>query len=177
MRKLKLICFLLIAGVLTAAAHRIPMEELESIKQAMVKAVESPRITDSLYTKLTGKKSDNALILAYIGTLEALKAKHSWNPYQKMKFVSMAQKTMARAVKLEPGNLQIRFMRFSIQHYTPQFLGYSDELDEDRKAIARHYKHNTFGETDELQVQNIAEFMIRSGRCTGEEVAFFKKYI
>lgn len=126
--------------LISLQANASYLEEMEKIKQAMVKAVESQSVTDSLYSKLTGKKSDNALIIAYIGTLEALKAKHSWNPYQKVRFVSLSQKTMAKAISLEPYNLQIRFMRFSIQHYTPQFLGYSNNIKEDLKIIIRHYK-------------------------------------
>lgn len=177
MLKAYFFCLLMVLGLAQSIAANVPMEEIEIIKQAMVKAVESARVTDSLYTKLIRKKSNDALITAYIGTLEALKAKHAWNPYNKVKYVSLSQKTMAKAVKQEPNNLQIRFMRFSIQHFTPGFLGYSTEIQEDRKAIISHYKNKQFGDADKHQVQNIANFMIESGRCTGDEIQVFEKYI
>lgn len=177
MPKAYFFCVLMFLGLAQSVAANIPMEEIENIELAMVKAVESPRVTDSLYTKLIRKKSDNALLTAYIGTLEALKAKHAWNPYNKVKYVSLSQKTMAKAVKQEPNNLQIRFMRFSIQHFTPGFLGYSTEIREDRKAIISHYKNKQFGDADKHQVQNIASFMIQSKRCSDEEIRVFKKYI
>ena len=140
-------------------------------------AVESLQVTDSLYTQLSSRNSPSPLILAYTGTLEALKAKHSWNPYQKLKYVARSQKTLKKALKFEPNNLEIRFMRFSIQHYTPAFLGYSKELTEDRQAIIKQLGKKNFGYTDAAFRASIAKFMISSNRCTSEEVKLLRKYI
>lgn len=166
---------LLVCALLPAKAEIVSIEEIRSIKQVMYRAIGSSRVTDSLYNKLVDKKSQNALIIAYIGTLEALKAKHSWNPYNKIRFVSRSQKTMKRAVNAVPDNLEIRFMRFTIQHYTPAFLGYSSELDEDRMVIVKHFKNNSLI-SDHSLVKGIAKFMIQSKRCTAGELKILKKY-
>ncbi|MEO8795190.1 MAG: hypothetical protein ABI390_06955, partial [Daejeonella sp.] len=152
-------------------------EEIKEIKQAMIRAVESPKITDSLYMELTSKKSPTALVTAYIGTLEALKAKHSWNPYNKMKFVAQSQKTLQNAIEKDPHNIEIRFMRFSIQHFTPAFLGYSKELSIDRKEIVKLFKRKSFGVADSGLISNIAKFMIDSKRCSPADLAVLKSFV
>lgn len=153
------------------------MDEIRNIKLAVHRAIESSSVTDSLYRVLKSRGTENPLIVGYIGTLEALKAKHSWNPYNKIRYVSLSQKTMKKAVDRDPNNLEIRFMRFTIQHNTPSFLGFSKDLEEDRKAIVRQFKNKKFGLADAPLIRNIAAFMIESDRCLKEELPVFKKYI
>ncbi len=152
-------------------------EEIRNIKQAMYRSIESSYVTDSLYADLKSRVPQNALLIGYLGTLEALKAKHAWNPYNKIKYVALAQKTLKRAIKKDPSNMEIRFMRFSVQHYTPAFLGFSKDLDEDRGVIAKQYRNRKFGQADQELVKNIASFMISSKRCAQDELALFKKYV
>jgi len=158
-------------------AESVLTDEFSNIKVAVQRAIESSSVTDSLYRVLKSRDSENPLIIGYIGTLEALKAKHSWNPYNKIKYVALSQKTMRVAVERDPTNLEIRFMRFSIQHYTPSFLGFSKDLEEDRKAIIRQFKNRKFGHADTALIRNMAVFMIESDRCLKEELIVFKKYI
>lgn len=161
---------------MSANADVINKEEFRDIKGVMYRAVESSRVTDSLYNKLIAQKSKNAMIIAYTGTLEALKAKHAWNPYQKLKYVSLSNKTMKSAVKAAPDDMEIRFMRFTIQHYTPGFLGFSSDIEEDKKVIVKHYKTDKLID-DQSLVQGIAKFMIKSKRCSNSEEKIFRKYV
>lgn len=173
--------FLLTITLICSCVHFLkaeinPANEIAEIKKALIKAVESSKVTDSLYSKLQFKRGDNALMTACLGTVEALKAKHAWNPYHKMKYVAMANNTMQEAVEASSQNMEIRFMRFSIQHYTPAFLGYSKNLDEDRKAIVNHYRNKNVG-NDKILIKNIAKFIIDSNRCTPSEIAILKKFV
>lgn len=171
-----LLLFLLFLA-LNSKAESVFADEFRNIKVAVHRAIESPAVTDSLYLALKSGSQESPLIVAYIGTLEALKAKHSWNPYNKIRYVSLSQKTMKKAVERDPNNLEIRFMRFTIQHYTPSFLGFSKDLEEDRKAIIRQFKNRKFGLADAALIRNMAAFMIESDRCLKEELIILKKYI
>ena len=168
--------FILTFCVLTTFASIKPTDDILAIKQAMILAVENAKITDSLYSELSNREAPSPLIIAYTGTLEALKAKHSWNPYQKVSYVARSQKTLQKAVNADPANLEIRFMRFSIQHYTPAFLGYSKELNEDRRMIVKQYSQKKFANADQELIKNIATFMISSNRCTSKEIEILRKY-
>ncbi|WP_231425942.1 hypothetical protein [Pedobacter sp. Leaf250] len=176
MIKQRIIVFLLFASISICKAQLSP-KEITVLKTDLVKAVESVKLTDSLHNKLSKLPNKTGLITAYIGTLEALKAKHSWNPYNKIKYVKVSLKTMQNAINMDKENLEIRFMRFSIEHYTPSFLGFSKDLDVDRKEIIKHYQNRNFGIADEALIKNVAKFMIDSKRCTAEEIKILKKFI
>lgn len=176
MIKKHILFFLLLVSVSICKAQLSP-KEIAVLKADLIKAVESSTLTDSLYKKLAKLPNKTPLITAYIGTLEALKAKHSWNPYNKIKYIGVSLKTIQRAIDVDKENLEIRFMRFSIEHYTPGFLGFSKDLDLDRKEIIKHYQNQNFGIADDLLIKNVAKFMIDSKRCTVEEVKILRKFI
>lgn len=176
MIKLKTFIFLLLVTASNMASAQLSSGEIAALKINMVKAVENSKLTDSIYSQLIKLPNKTALVTAYVGTLEALKAKHSWNPYNKVKYVKVAQKTLQKAVNMDKENMEIRFMRFSIEHFTPSFLGLSKNLDVDKKEIIKHYQHNNFGIADKELIKNAAKFMIESNRCTINEIKILKKY-
>lgn len=173
-----ILCLFILTGSVqySFASVILSNSEIDLIKKAMIRSIESPAVTDSLYSELKERNSTDPLIRAYIGTLEALKAKHSWNPYNKVRFVTLSSKTMKEAVSKAPDNMEIRFMRFSIQHYTPAFLGFSKDLDEDRKVIYQQFRAARFGSASKQLIKSIAGFMLETGRCSREEALLFKKY-
>jgi len=157
-------------------AQSLTNTEYADIRKAIVQAVNNERLTDSLLQKLRPFSDNNPLILGYVATLQALKSKHHWNPYSKLKYLQMATKNMNKAVAVAPMNLEIRFMRFSIQHYTPSFLGYSKQLAEDRQVLVKLYDTQNFGTADAIFIKSIAQFMLESKRCTEAEKQLFKKF-
>ncbi|QPH41572.1 hypothetical protein [Pedobacter endophyticus] len=175
MIRLSFLYLLLFASINVCQAQLSP-KEIAVFKTDLVKAVENSKVTDSLYEKLAKLPGKTALVTAYTGTLEALKAKHSWNPYNKIKYVKQALITMQRAINMDPHNMEIRFMRFSVEHYTPGFLGLSKNLITDRKEIIKHYQNRNFGSADDVLIKNVARFMIDSERCTPEEIIILKKF-
>ncbi|GAA4211251.1 hypothetical protein GCM10022289_40000 [Pedobacter jeongneungensis] len=176
MIKLRIIFFLLIAACNITYAQ-LSTQEIAVLKTNMVKAVENAKLTDSLFTKLNKLPNKTALITGYTGTLEALKAKHSWNPYNKIKYVSQSLKTMQKAIDMDKENMEIRFMRFSIEFYTPAFLGFSKDLATDKKEIIKHYQNENFGLADDELVKNVARFMIDSKKCTPADIKILKKHL
>lgn len=176
MPKLRFLIFLFTISVNFCYAQLTP-KELSILKNELVKAVDNAQLTDSLFVNLNKLSNKTALTTACIGTLEALKAKHAWNPYNKIKYVKVSVKTMQKAVNMDKENMEIRFMRFSIEHFTPAFLGFSKNLNVDRKEIVKHYQHENFGVADRALIKNVAKFMIESKRCSPEEIKVFKKFI
>ena len=159
------------------SSAQLTPREVDELKTNMVKAVEDSKLTDSLSSKLEKLNNRTALITGYYGTLEALKAKHSWNPYNKIKYVKRSLKIMQQAINMDKENLEIRFMRFSIEHFTPSFLGLSKDLSTDRKEIIKHYQNKNFGLADEALIKNVARFMVDSKRCSASEIKILQKYI
>jgi hypothetical protein len=142
------------------------------VRKAMLRAIKSPKVTDSLYTELAKINKKQPLILGYFGSLQALKAKDSWNPYKKVKMLTSSHKTMEQAVNASPNDMEIRFLRFSIEFYLPGFLGLSKDMANDKNMVLQQLKQKHYGSADKDYVKNIIKFMIDSKQCTAQEVAF-----
>ncbi len=162
---------------LCSSFAQLSQNQIKTVKADLVKAVESSKTTDSLYNRLEALPTKSAILTAYIGALQALKAKHAWNPYSKISNVNRSLKTLAKAVKMDRENLEIRFIRFSIEYNTPSFLGYGKNLEEDKMEILKHFKNENFKLAGEDLVKNIAKFMVESKRCTADEIKLLKRYI
>ncbi|WP_419802671.1 hypothetical protein [Mucilaginibacter sp.] len=145
---------------------------IPELRKQMLRAINNPKVVDSLYQNLHTGTPKQPLEIAYLGALEALKAKNSWNPYNKIKFLNLSGKTVDQAVNASPNNMEIRFIRFSIQTNLPHFLGLNKDLEADKSQILHQLKQKNYGSADSLFVQNIIKFMIGSGRCSPQEITF-----
>lgn len=146
--------------------------DVMALRKDMLRAIKSPKVTDSLYNVLQTVNKKPPLVLGYFGGLEALKAKDSWNPYKKIKLLIASHKTMEQAVNASPNDMEIKFLRFSIEFYLPGFLGLSKDMVSDKNMIIHQLKLKNYGSADKDYVKNIIKFMIDSKQCTAQEVAF-----
>ncbi|MBL4676256.1 MAG: hypothetical protein JKY70_08645 [Mucilaginibacter sp.] len=149
--------------------------DLHKIRKLLVTALDSKKTTDSLYSHLSDVKERSALLNAYMGTLEALKAKHAWNPYFKVKYLNDSEKTFKNAVTHDPHNIEIRFMRFSIEHNVPKFLGYNINLIADREEMIKQIDRKFYSSADKALVKTIINFLLDSKRCTPAESTNLKE--
>ncbi|GAA4325723.1 hypothetical protein GCM10023149_28230 [Mucilaginibacter gynuensis] len=163
-RLLPVLFFLLLFPFLNADAQT-PHE----VRKQLVAALKSSKTTDSLYTKLDAVKEKSGLTIGYIATLQALKAVHTWNPYFKIKYLNNAESSYKKAVAMDVHNIEIRFMRFSVEHNVPGFLGYNKNLTDDRETIIHQLKKKNYGSADHELVQAIIKFLLESKRCTPAE--------
>ncbi|WP_207424118.1 hypothetical protein [Desertivirga brevis] len=168
MRVVLLLLSLIFAG--SAGAY-----DLQGIRVEFYKAVNDASTANSLYKKLKGIEKKDALLLAYLGSTEAVKAKHAFNPYNKLSLLKSGSKKLEQAVGEEPASLEIRFLRFSLEHYLPAFLGASKHLDEDRKQIVKLIGAEKFGSVDKALLKNIIAFMKETKRCSSSELTVLNK--
>lgn len=147
---------LLFSSSITFANDQVDIRQL---RQRYYAAVQSSSVTEKLYGELKKQTKPSPIILAYIGSLEALKAKHALNPYYKIQYLKAADQTMRKAVKADPDNLEIRFLRYSYQYYVPEFLGYSEEKKEDVAVIVAQISAGNFRKQDKDLVKNVLGFL------------------
>ena len=143
--------------------------DLKVLRKKLIIAIGSSQTTDSLYNALDHLPNKTPLTTAYMGALDALKAKHSWNPYSKIKYLNTSEKLMQQAVNADPHNIEILFIRFSIQHNVPAFLGYGKNLVGDREQMITQIGNKNYGTADRELTINIIKFLIDSKRCSPAE--------
>lgn len=117
------------------------------------------------------------VIVAYMGGIKALMSKHAFWPFTKLSYLSESMEYFARAVKLDPENLEIRFMRFSILHHVPAILGYSEERDEDARMVFKLLMKKDYSSLSKELQQNFADFLISSERLGKTETDLLRNNI
>lgn len=151
--------------------------EISEIRKDLYASVESSLKTETLLNKLQSLQQKDADITGYIGTLQALRAKHAWNPYYKVSYLDQASKTLDKAVKLDPKNIEIRFLRYTVEYFVPPFLGYSKHVAEDRKVLIQEISNRNFKPEDIEVIRNVVNFLIEKAECSEVEITKLKQAI
>ncbi len=149
----------------------------KTLRHQVVQALTSSKTTDSLYNSLKAAHSRSPLITGYMGTLLALKAKHHWNPYYKLKYVSDAEKTFAKAIAADPHNMEIRFLRFSVDHKLPRLLGYNKNMEADKTEIMAQLTEKNYPPEDKDLVITIINFLLETDMHTPSEHTYLTKQL
>lgn len=119
------------------------------------------------FLQVTGgiNEMDNGVLLCYKGAAQLLRAKYVYNPYTKLTCFSNGKKLVEKAIKKDPDNLEIRFVRYCIQENTPGFLGYDSDMKVDKAIILRGWGALTDAELK----KNIKNYMLQSKFCSSAE--------
>ncbi|PWU00331.1 MAG: hypothetical protein C5B52_09160 [Bacteroidetes bacterium] len=70
--------------------------------------------------------------LAYLGGFQTIWANHVINPFSKLKTFNDGISNIEKAVGKDPSNVEVRFVRLSVQKNCPRILGYHNNVNEDR---------------------------------------------
>lgn len=116
----------------------------------------------------------NSTELAYKGATVALMAKFSANPYTKLKYVNKALDIVNAAVKREPDNFEIRYLRFSIERNLPAFLNISKNIEADLELIYSYLNKKDIWTGFEA---DIAKDIISSNRLSDYQQTVLKNHL
>ena len=145
------------------------------MRQQLMQALNSSKLTDSLYNKLSQSPDKSPVTIGYLGALQALKARYAWDPYSKLKYLNACEKTFAKAVTADPHNIEIRFLRFSVEHNVPRWLGYTKHLTADREEMITLIKNEPDHPNDKAFIITVIQFLLNSKRCTPAENSYLSK--
>ncbi|AWH85663.1 hypothetical protein HYN59_11335 [Flavobacterium album] len=107
--------------------------EMDTVRNSYRLAPGDKTVCKEMIALLENRK--DAVSLAYLGAFRSIWAKHTPNPLSKLGTFRKGKKNIEAAVAAEPLNIEIRFVRLSVQLNAPGFLGYNDDIDEDKKFI------------------------------------------
>lgn len=89
----------------------------------------------------TFEKNDNKNIyLAYYGALQTIWAKHTNNPFEKLKSFNNGKRNLDNAISQQPDLFEARFLRYAIQKESPAFLRYKNDMKEDRDFLIKNIR-------------------------------------
>lgn len=90
------------------------------------------------------------VLVCYKGANEMIQAKYALNPFVKLAKFNKGKALLIKAIGRDTLNLEMRFIRYSIQSNLPAFLNYGDELGADKRFLVNNTKHNNDPELREI---------------------------
>lgn len=152
----------------------VDQQKIESLRLNYYKAVEEEKYIDTfnafIDTNFSQEEiSGNSVLDAYKAAIVAVKAKHAFWPFTKMTYLNESMELFEKVIADSPDNLEIRFLRFTILHYIPGILGFSDERDEDLVKIVELLSERDFADIPDDLVEGIYNFMIESDRLNEQQ--------
>lgn len=110
---------------------------LHEIRKDFNKGVKDEQLCKK-YLNLLQANAKTPLEKGYEAAFHMFMAKHTSNPFKKMSYFNGGKKLLEKQIKLEPNNSELRFIRLCIQYYTPDFLGYKHNIEEDKNFLVEN---------------------------------------
>ena len=149
--------------------------DINEIRLLYKQASDNSRKCDELYKILDVKEVEQyPLFLGYKGAAQAIRAKHSLFPHLKYSRFREAMQILDRAVIKEENNVEIRFLRFTIQTNSPALFNYRGQIKEDKKMMidALPQIHD-----DDGLIEVLATALFESDAVTSADKNLAKEYL
>jgi hypothetical protein len=144
--------------------------DLETIRDLYAKSVYSEKTTKILIEKADGF-DNKPLATAYKAAGLALMAKHKFSPWDKMSYLKKASELFEEAVKSDLNNVEVRFLRLSIEVNTPSFVGMSKNVQTDSQAIIRNYKNFASKSGNKDMSIAIKDMLLKNKLCSPNDLS------
>lgn len=157
--------FLLIFLMLMANSEINQPSDLSVVRGLYQNAAEQETAAKKLLEITREYNAQKPVLLGYKGAGHMMMAKHVINPFSKMSHFNKGKKIYASAIAAAPQNLELRFLRFSVQAEAPGFLGYKQNIEEDKQLLLKG-----IGEIEDPQLQKmILQYLLNSGEISSIE--------
>jgi len=121
-------------------------------------------------------KTSSPLLLGYKGMAEFMICYHAKNPLTKITSFIKGRQTLDQSIALDPENVELRFLRFTVQTNAPRFLGYWYEIPQDKARILAALDEHDESTDDSDLARRMVEYMKETRFCTAEEKDRIAKY-
>ena len=112
--------------------------DIEKIREIYFFSDKDENICDSISLLLKNMNSENNLVLAYNGANTLLYCTKTNNVFKKFSYFEKGKYMIEQAIKNEPKNVEITFLRYINQKNTPWYLNYKKNIKEDYKFIMQN---------------------------------------
>jgi hypothetical protein len=151
----KLVFFIFIISFYSVTAKTIDTLKVRTMFYNAVNSVDKTNIFLNHLKQSTEK--EEGIIIGYMGMGHLLLAKNGFNPYNQLKEFYTGRDLLEKAIKTDSKNIELRFLRLTVQLNAPFFLNYSSKIEEDKKIVLENYlKLNDI----DLKIR-ITKFLIR----------------
>ena len=109
---------------------------ISEVRDLYKKGSTSKDIASEMFTQLENvKESDDYIFAAYKGAALTLMAKHAKKIKDKKKYFKEGATLLEKVITSHPYDIELRFIRLSIQQNSPKILKYKGNITKDKSYI------------------------------------------
>ena len=118
-------------------ATEAAFEEAHRLFNLAVEDEEQISAARAIYSRIIRtSKEGRGRAMVYMGALDLIEAKHTFWPHEKMSLANSGLDKMEKGLKVDPTDIESRFVHGAICHELPFFFGRGDEVEEDFTVIS-----------------------------------------
>jgi len=139
---------------------------ISEVRKMYKKASKSKEATIELHSKLASiKNNDNYILHAYKAASLTLMAKYAKGIKNKKNYFKEGVLLLESIVAKHPNNLELRFIRLTIQENSPKIVKYKNNINKDKVFIIKNLNSN-----NDLRLKaNIKGYVLESKSFSTEE--------
>lgn len=170
----RILFFLILCGTtLQANVNDLKFERVD-LRNYFLKAQTQKETRDFMITNLEKISNRTPVQDSYLGIAYALRTSEVEGNFAKIKLVLKARKHLNSGVERTPKDPECRFLRLSLEHALPSFLGMSKHIEEDLDVI---FKNVTFVDDSPAIKKEILNFLKSSNRCSPSQTKLLDQQI
>ena len=109
----------------------------------------------------------------YIGALVALRGKHAFFPYTKLKWARRGLAIMDAGLKKSPNDIEALFIHGTTCYHLPFFFRRGDDAQRDFKKIIKLMPQQRHAYAPKL-IKNVVAFLIENAKLTNDEKTYLQ---
>jgi hypothetical protein len=134
-----MIKYLLVILFLFAGSVMAQVPTIKDVRLMAHKATKSEEGCVKLINLLSPyNENNNPLLMGYRGASTMVMAKHVFNPFSKFSYFKKGKNILESAIKADNLNIELRFLRFTIQNNVPGFLNYGSHKKSDKLFLSKY---------------------------------------
>ena len=114
-------------------------------------------------------EKNNPLLAGYKACATMVMAKHVFSPISKYSYFKEGRALLEKSIAKAPSDIELRYLRFTVQTNLPWFLNYSDDVSSDKSFLIKNIPQIA----DAMLKQKVVSYLSGSSELTNAE----KKYV
>lgn len=107
-----------------------------NIRELFIKSVKEETSCKKLIDLLANhNETNNQTLAGYKACASIIMGSHAFNPMTKYAYFKEGKILLEKAIKSDKQNIELCFLRFTIQANIPQLLGYNQEMVNDKRML------------------------------------------
>jgi len=142
--------------------------DIDNLRLNITDAFINEKTSKRLMDKFKSATDTSNLFKGYLGGVYISWSKHA--PfYDKMSSFNKGSKLLDNAIIKDPENVELLFLRLTIQHNAPSMLGYTKNISEDKRTVLKNYR-----QAPPVIVNRIKDYVVTSDKFSPEEKKLIK---